>query len=331
MAKPTDNSEVFLDQLIASIQSHLPTIKGMYLTTSLYPPLSTPGPGAVPFVGYTIPPASAGVGGGSAGNLQSTPEELAEEQKRVEESIKMTPEQEAIANDATEQGYDINESTAAGFSGVGVSTPAPRNNNGNGSSEGGSSDNESDNAAANQSPTEKIAECGNVKLKEPPQVVIDAMRKWGIKTPLQKAHFLAQCAHESGNFIYTKEIWGPSGAQQRYEGRKDLGNTQPGDGYRFAGRGYIQVTGRANYSQFRKGVTDDVVANSTLVEKKYVAETACWFWRTRKLNEAAVDDTIGTLKYITKRINGGYNGLDDRKQKFCGYWKKLKENPNLYS
>jgi len=135
----------------------------------------------------------------------------------------------------------------------------------------------SDSAVANQTPSEKIAECGNVKLKEPPQVVIDAMRKWGIKTPLQKAHFLAQCAHESGNFIYTKEIWGPSGAQQRYEGRRDLGNTQPGDGYRFAGRGYIQVTGRANYSQFRKGVTDDVVANSTLVEKKYVAETACWF------------------------------------------------------
>ncbi len=157
------------------------------------------------------------------------------------------------------------------------------------------------------------------------------MRKWGIKTPLQKAHFLAQCAHESGNFVYTKEIWGPSSAQQRYEGRKDLGNTQPGDGFRFAGRGYIQVTGRANYTQFKKGVTDDVVANSTLVEKKYVAETACWFWRTRKLNEAAVDDSMGTLKYITKRINGGYNGLDDRKKKFCGYWKKLKENPNLYS
>ena len=54
--------------------------------------------------------------------------------------------------------------------------------------------------------SEKIEECGNVKLKEPPQVVIQAMRKWGITTPLQKAHFLAQCAHESGNFIYTKEI-----------------------------------------------------------------------------------------------------------------------------
>ena len=328
MAKPTDNSEVFLDQLIASIQSHLPTIKGMYLTTSLYPPLLTPGPGAVPFVGYTIPPASRGVGGGSADNLQSTPEEQALEQKRIEEAITLTPEQELIAEDATERGYGINESTAAGLSGESPSSPASRNNS---DSNGSESSNNEDSAAANSTNSEKIEECGNVKLKEPPQVVIDAMRKWGIKTPLQKAHFLAQCAHESGNFVYTKEIWGPSSAQQRYEGRKDLGNTQPGDGFRFAGRGYIQVTGRANYTQFKKGVTDDVVANSTLVEKKYVAETACWFWRTRKLNEAAVDDSMGTLKYITKRINGGYNGLDDRKKKFCGYWKKLKENPNLYS
>ncbi len=328
MAKPTDNSEVFLDQLIASIQSHLPTIKGMYLTTSLYPPLLTPGPGAVPFVGYTIPPASKGVGGGSMGNLESTPEEQALEQKRIEEAITLTPEQELIAEDATEKGYGINESTAAGLSGESPSSPASRNNSDSNGSESSSSE---DSAAANSTNSEKIEECGNVKLKEPPQVVIDAMRKWGIKTPLQKAHFLAQCAHESGNFVYTKEIWGPSSAQQRYEGRKDLGNTQPGDGFRFAGRGYIQVTGRANYTQFKKGVTDDVVANSTLVEKKYVAETACWFWRTRKLNEAAVDDSMGTLKYITKRINGGYNGLDDRKKKFCGYWKKLKENPNLYS
>jgi putative chitinase len=327
MAKPTDNSEVFLDQLIASIQTHLPTIKGMYLTTSLYPPLMTPGPGAVPFVGYTIPPAGRGVGGGSVDTLKSTPEEKTPEEQQVEDAITITPEQEAIAEDATEKGYGINESTSAGLSGQSQSSPANRNNEGSNKSESSSEDN----AAAESTSSERIEECGNVKLKEPPQVVIDAMRKWGIKTPLQKAHFLAQCAHESGNFIYTKEIWGPSSTQQRYEGRTDLGNTQTGDGFRFAGRGYIQLTGRANYTQFRKGVSDDVVANSTLVEKKYVAETACWFWRTRKLNEAAVDDTMGTLKYITKRINGGYNGLDDRKKKFCGYWKKLKENPNLYS
>jgi putative chitinase len=328
MAKPTDSSEVFLDQLIASIQSHLPTIKGTYLTTSLYPPLMTPGPGSVPFIGYTIPPAGRGTSGGGD-VLESTPDELTDEQKRVEDAITLTPEQEAIADGATEAGLDINDSTSAGLSED--SSYYLSGDTGSDNELGGVSNSAADSETANQSPSEKIEECGNIRIKEPPQIVIDAMRKWGIKTPLQKAHFLAQCAHESGNFIYTKEIWGPSAAQQRYEGRKDLGNTQPGDGFRFAGRGYIQITGRANYSQFKKGVTDDVVANSTLVEKKYVAETACWFWRTRKLNEAAIDDTIGTLKFITKRINGGYNGLDDRKKKFCAYWKKLKENPNLYS
>jgi hypothetical protein len=260
MAKPTDNSEVFLDQLIASIQSHLPTIKGMYLTTSLYPPLSTPGPGAVPFVGYSIPPAGRGTGGGSTDNLESTPDEQSIEEQQIEEAITLSPEQEAMADAATEAGYDINESTSAGLSGESSDYPSESLN------EGGEESASADSQTANQSPSEKIEECGNIRIKEPPQVVIDAMRKWGIKTPLQKAHFLAQCAHESGNFIYTKEIWGPSAAQQRYEGRKDLGNTQPGDGFKFAGRGYIQVTGRANYSQFRKGVSDDVVANSTLVQ-----------------------------------------------------------------
>jgi putative chitinase len=327
MAKPTDDSAVFLDQLIASIQTHLPTIQGMFLTTSLYPPLLTPGPGAVPFVGYTIPPASKSSSMGGNNNIPTTQEEKTEEEKQVEEAIKLSPEQEVIADDATDKGYDINDSTSAGLSGETASSPAIRNNDGENAPE----NNQEDPAVTNTPNSEKIEECGNIKLKEPPQVVIDAMRKWGIKTPLQKAHFLAQCAHESGDFIYTKEIWGPSSAQQRYEGRSDLGNTQSGDGFRFAGRGYIQVTGRANYSQFRKGVPDDVVENSTLVEKKYVAETDCWFWRTRKLNEAAIDDSMGTLKYITKRINGGYNGLEDRKKKFCGYWKKLKENPNLYS
>jgi hypothetical protein len=153
MAKPTDNSEVFLDQLIASIQTHLPTIKGMYLTTSLYPPLLTPGPGAVPFIGYTIPPASRGTGGGSIDNLQSTPEEQALEQKRIEEAITLTPEEELIAEDATEKGYGINESTSAGLSRQSPSSPAERNNSESNGSESNSSE---DSNAANATNSEKI-------------------------------------------------------------------------------------------------------------------------------------------------------------------------------
>jgi hypothetical protein len=103
MAKPTDDSAVFLDQLIASIQTHLPTIQGMYLTTSLYPPLLTPGPGAVPFVGYTIPPAEKSSPARGSNNIPATPEEKATEQKQVEEAIKLSPEQEVIADDATDK------------------------------------------------------------------------------------------------------------------------------------------------------------------------------------------------------------------------------------
>lgn len=75
-----------------------------------------------------------------------------------------------------------------------------------------------------------------------------AMQRYGIDTKARQAAFLAQIGHESGRLRYVRELWGPTPAQRRYEGRKDLGNTQPGDGKRFMGRGLIQVTGRANYT-----------------------------------------------------------------------------------
>ena len=129
MAKPTDNSEVFLDQLIASIQSHLPTIKGMYLTTSLYPPTMTPGPGAVPFVGYTIPPASQGGGGNNVTNNeppQENPYKLSSEdieakKQEIEEAQKTinhpdaTPEQIETAQEyiaKTEEEISSGEATS---------------------------------------------------------------------------------------------------------------------------------------------------------------------------------------------------------------------------
>jgi len=133
------------------------------------------------------------------------------------------------------------------------------------------------------------------------------MTKYGITTGLQAAHFLAQLGHESMSFLYSEEI--ASGAA--YEGRSDLGNTQPGDGRRFKGRGLIQLTGRANYAAYSKFAGVDYVGQpETLSIDPIVAvDVSCWFWRDRGVDKLAEQDDV---KAVTRRINGGFNGLDDR-------------------
>lgn len=121
------------------------------------------------------------------------------------------------------------------------------------------------------------------------------------------AEFLAQIAHESGGFVYTREIWGPTAQQAKYEGRVDLGNTQPGDGVRFKGRGLIQVTGRANYAACAAALDLPLLDQPELLEKPMpAARSAGWFWKSRNLD--AIDD----FERLTRRINGGVNGLADR-------------------
>jgi len=148
--------------------------------------------------------------------------------------------------------------------------------------------------------------------------VNETLNKFEINTPLRIAHFLAQIMHESGGFRYVREIWGPNKWQVRYEGRRDLGNTQPGDGKRFLGRGLIQLTGRANYEKFSKAIGVDCVAKPELVEQApYAIMAAGWFWDTNNINKLADQDN---LLAVTRRINGGTNGLDDRAR----YLKKAK-------
>lgn len=133
-----------------------------------------------------------------------------------------------------------------------------------------------------------------------------AMLEFGISTPQQQAAFLAQVAHESGSLRYTREL----ADGRAYEGRGDLGNTQPGDGPRYKGRGLLQITGRANYAACGAALGLDLIARPELLE---IPEGACrsagWFWQTRQLNKLADTDSFGML---TKRINGGFNGIDDR-------------------
>ena len=133
----------------------------------------------------------------------------------------------------------------------------------------------------------------------------------GISTRLRVAHFLAQIFHESGRLRYTREVWGPTAAQLRYEGRRDLGNTEPGDGKRFLGRGLIQLTGRTNYQRFSDWLDDggQVVRDPSIVAIQHAVRSAVYFWTRENLNQLAdLDD----CRAITRKINGGYNGLADR-------------------
>ena len=150
-----------------------------------------------------------------------------------------------------------------------------------------------------------------------------AMEGGQINTRLRIAAFLAQIGHESGSLVYVKELGGAS-YFQKYEGRKDLGNTQPGDGPKFAGRGLIQVTGRANYLAASKALFGDdrLLKTPELLEQpEWAAESAVWFWSSRNLNALADADRFTDL---TKRINGGTNGLEDRKARYRQALKVLK-------
>ena len=140
-----------------------------------------------------------------------------------------------------------------------------------------------------------------------------AMDKAGYTDPTERAMFLAQMAHESGNFRYDEEIHDGSD----YEGRSDLGNTQPGDGKRYKGRGYIQLTGRANYTHYGKKLGVDLAGNPELAKRPDIAaDVAVAYWKERVDREAA---RKGDVKTVTKNINGGYNGLQDRIDKFKKY------------
>lgn len=142
------------------------------------------------------------------------------------------------------------------------------------------------------------------------QPLNDAMDEAVITTPGRRAAFLAQVAHESGELRYTREIADGTA----YELRADLGNTEPGDGPRFKGRGLLQVTGRANYLACGEVLGLDLIANPALLEVPAGAcRSAAWFWRTHGLNEAADGDKFGA---ITRTINGGYKALDER----IAYW-----------
>ncbi|MBN9053583.1 MAG: glycoside hydrolase family 19 protein, partial [Rhizobiales bacterium] len=164
-----------------------------------------------------------------------------------------------------------------------------------------------------------------VAQKTNAQSVIDALtiygERFGILQPHRLVQFLAQLMHESAAFAYDREIWGPTPAQKRYEGRKDLGNVQKGDGSRYRGRGPIQVTGRANYRAFSKWAKsiDPAAPNFETSPEKITTDpweglSPLWYWEEgnpdgKSLNRLA---DSGDIENITRKINGGLNGYADR-------------------
>ena len=139
--------------------------------------------------------------------------------------------------------------------------------------------------------------------------------KFGLTSKLRVAHFIAQVAHESDGFNTCEEY----ASGEEYEGRSDLGNTEQGDGVRFKGRGLIQVTGRYNYEVCGKALGVDLIANPQLLgELPLCVDSAFSFWNSNRLNQLADADDI---EAITRRINGGLNGLASRQ----GYLLRAKQ------
>lgn len=175
--------------------------------------------------------------------------------------------------------------------------------------------------------------------------------KFGINTSLRLAHFLAQAGHESGGFRITNENLNYSAkglqgifkkyfpseaialdyakkpqkiANRVYSGRMGNGNEASGDGYKFRGRGYIQLTGRDNYTAFGKSIGVAIEDNPDLVATEHALSSAAWFWSKNNLNKIAdTGATDAAVTMITKRVNGGTIGLADRIKHFKEFYSLL--------
>jgi putative chitinase len=213
--------------------------------------------------------------------------------------------------------------------------------------------------ATTAAPTAPIANSGSLNLSKlkgsiPDSVIAqipDTAAKFGITTNLRLAHFLAQCAHESGDFKAITENLNYSAdglvkifgkyfnsttaasyarnpekiASRVYASRMGNGDEASKEGWNYRGRGYIQLTGKSNYSSFAKFIGEDTIANPDLVATKYPLASAAFFFNNNGLwSICDKGDSNDTVLAVTKRVNGGTHGLADRQAKFTKYWSLLK-------
>ena len=143
-----------------------------------------------------------------------------------------------------------------------------------------------------------------------------AMDEFYINTPERRNMFLAQIGHESGSLTIFREGGDEAHFRRLYEGRRDLGNVQPGDGPRFHGRGAIQITGRANYEATGRALGLDLPNHPELLEQpEHAIRASAWWWEQHGLNQL-VDRNPNDVHGVTLVINGGLNGLEDRQNRF---------------
>lgn len=172
--------------------------------------------------------------------------------------------------------------------------------------------------------------------------ILDVALLYKIDTPLRLAHFLAQCHHESNGFRVVEENLNYSAkgllktfpkyfneksaeeyahnkvriASRVYANRMGNGSEETQDGWKYRGRGYIQLTGKDNYTAFNDRLPEDIINNPDLVATKYPMLSAAWFWDQNKINEICDN---GNVTDVTRKVNGGLNGIEDRMQLFEHY------------
>jgi putative chitinase len=353
--QPTNRSEIVVDDFIQYATNHLTTISGVVNTLSLYPPIGTPSPGVVLWSGYTVPPAAITI---IAPELDTTP-------------IEMSDDQLALSILGTIEGLPIYEATALAFE-TDVSqnpptanlqqaqlileqsmTPSPL------PPEGDNQPNPE--TSPNNNQDEEVPNyASNISV---PNDIILAMRRWGVgkDNPLERAHFLAQCSVESGGFKAKTENLSYSAkgllktfskyfkteadanayakqpekiASRVYGSRMGNGAESTKEGYKYRGRGYIQLTGKANYVKAETVIKGNIVNNPDSVATTYPGDSACFFWTANKLkNLINQKNNTSSVEIISTRINGGNpaHGLASRKEKFTTYWKELQRDPKLWS